>query len=206
MNNEKLIKPNYDYAMQHLYIEMFLADAVTFIRCQNIFDHENFDQRLQKSAEFLKQYVDVYKVVPEVEIINAACSANFASLSLPEENYEWLMNEFENFSRHKGLERAIIESSDLLEAGDYGPVEKLIRDAIQISLTKDMGTDYFEDPRARLAALKDGNGQLSTGWPSVDRRLYGGFNRGELNIFCAGCVVGDTEIKIVRLIDLKNFD
>jgi KaiC/GvpD/RAD55 family RecA-like ATPase len=96
------------------------------------------------------------------------------------------MDEFENFSRHKGLERAIITSSDLLEAGDYGPVEKLIKDAIQISLNKDMGTDYFEDPRGRLEALKDGNGQISTGWPSIDKKLYGGFNRGELNIFCAG--------------------
>jgi replicative DNA helicase len=111
---------------------------------------------------------------------------DFNPAALPRENYDWLMNEFENFSRHKGLERAIIESSDLLEAGDYGPVEKLIKDAIQISLNKDMGTDYFEDPRARLEALKDGNGQISTGWPSIDKKLYGGFNRGELNIFCSG--------------------
>ena len=49
-----------------------------------------------------------------------------------------------------------------------------------------MGTDYFDDPRARLTKLKDGNGQISTGWPSIDKKLYGGFNRGELNIFCAG--------------------
>jgi archaellum biogenesis ATPase FlaH len=49
-----------------------------------------------------------------------------------------------------------------------------------------MGTDYFADPRERLSKLKDGNGQISTGWPSIDRKLYGGFNRGELNIFCAG--------------------
>ena len=33
-------------------------------------------------------------------------------------------------------------------------------------------------------ALKDNNGQNSTGWPSMDRKLYGGFNRGELQIFC----------------------
>jgi replicative DNA helicase len=48
-----------------------------------------------------------------------------------------------------------------------------------------MGTDYFADPRARLSKLKDNNGQISTGWPAVDKKLYGGFNRGELNIFCA---------------------
>ena len=179
-------KPNYDYETQKLYIEMFLSDAETFIRVQNIFDPENFDQRLQGVAEFINKYVDEYKVMPEAKIVNAQCHSDFNPVPLPKENYDWLMDEFENFSRHKGLERAIIKSSDLLEAGDYGPVEKLIKDAIQISLNKDMGTDYFEDPKARLSKLKDGNGQISTGWPSIDKKLYGGFNRGELNIFCAG--------------------
>ncbi len=178
-------KPNYDYEMQKLYLEMFLSDAETFIRCQNIFDPENFDQRLRDSAEFITKYVDEYKVMPEAQIVNASTKSEFQPAQLPKENYEWLMDEFENFSRHKGLERAIIKSSDLLESGDYGPVEKLIKDAIQISLNKDMGTNYFEDPRARLEKLKSSNGQISTGWPGVDKKLYGGFNRGELNIFCA---------------------
>jgi len=186
MNKKQQNKPNYDSDMQKLYLEMFLSDAETFIRCQNIFDPENFDRKLKEAAEFMTTYVDKYKVVPETDIINAACKTDLKTVSLPKENYEWLMEEFENFSRHKGLERAILKSADLLEAGDYGPVEKLIKDAIQISLNKDMGTDYFEDPRARLTKLKDGNGQISTGWPSIDKKLYGGFNRGELNIFCAG--------------------
>jgi KaiC/GvpD/RAD55 family RecA-like ATPase len=180
-----MTKPNYDFDMQKLYLEMFLSDAETFIRCQNIFDPENFDQRLRASASFITKYVDDYKVMPETAIVNAACKLEFNTLQLPRENYEWLMDEFENFSRHKGLERAIIGSADLLEKGDYGPVEKLIKDAIQISLNKDMGTNYFEDPRARLEKLKSNNGQISTGWPSVDKKLYGGFNRGELNIFAA---------------------
>ena len=186
MSKEKAPKPNYNYDIQRLYLEMFMSDAETFVRCQNIFDPLNFDQRLQDIATFINKYVDEYKVMPEATIVNASTGSDLNPVQLPKENYEWLMNEFEQFSRHKGLERAIIDSSDLLEAGDYGPVEKLIKDAIQISLNKDMGTDYFEDPRARLNKLKDGNGQISTGWPSIDKKLYGGFNRGELNIFCAG--------------------
>jgi len=182
---EKNNKPNYSYDVQKLYLEMFLSDAVTFVRCQNIFDFENFDRKLQPAAEFIKTYVDVYKVMPEPAIVNASCNTNFDSIVVPEENYLWLMDEFERFSRHKSLERAIIKSSDLLETGDYGPVEKLIKEAIQVSLNKDMGIDYFEDPRGRLEGLKNSNGQISTGWPSVDKKLYGGFNRGELNIFCA---------------------
>jgi len=35
-------------------------------------------------------------------------------------------------------------------------------------------------------ALKDNNGQVSTGWPALDKKLFGGFNRGELNIFAGG--------------------
>ena len=177
--------PDYSYEVQKLYIEMFMSDAETFVRCQNIFEPLNFDRKLQDVAKFITEYVNEYKVMPESQIVNASCAMDLQPAILPKENYEWLMNEFENFSRHKGLERAILASADLLEQGDYGPVEKLIKDAIQISLNKDMGTDYFEDPRARLEGLKNSNGQISTGWPSVDKKLYGGFNRGELNIWCA---------------------
>jgi archaellum biogenesis ATPase FlaH len=184
-NNKDTVVPNYSYEIQKLYLEMFMSDAVTFVRCQNIFDPENFDRKLHDTAKFITEYVNEYKVMPEASIVNASCNVDLNPVELPEENYSWLMNEFEQFSRHKGLERAILKSADLLEKGDYGPVEKMIKDAVQISLQKDMGTDYFEDPRARLEALKNSNGQISTGWPTVDKKLYGGFNRGELNIWCA---------------------
>lgn len=164
---------------------MFLSDAETFTRCQSIFDPENFDQRLHDTAKFITKYVDDYKVIPDPNIVNASCSTALQAVNLPKENYDWLLDEFERFSRHKSLERAILKSADMLEKGEYTPVEKLIKDAIQISLNKDMGTDYFENPKARLERLKGSNGQISTGWPSVDKKLYGGFNRGELNIFAA---------------------
>jgi replicative DNA helicase len=35
-------------------------------------------------------------------------------------------------------------------------------------------------------ALKDNNGQISTGWPGLDKKLFGGMNKGELNIFAGG--------------------
>ena len=177
--------PDYTYTVQKLYLEMFLADAETFIRCQNIFDPELFDQRLRSTAKFITEHVDRYKVMPELVQVNAACESNLEAVTMQKENFEWLMDQFEQFTRHKALERAIIRSADLLDKGEYSPVERLIKEAIQISLNKDMGTDYFADPRARLEGLKSSNGQISTGWPSVDKKLYGGFNRGELNIFAA---------------------
>jgi len=99
---------------------------------------------------------------------------------------EWFMNEFESFTRRMELERAILKAADLLEAGDFDPVEKLIKDAVQISLTKDMGTDYFANPTDRLNKYFNNGGQVSTGWPQMDRLLYGGFSRGELTVFAGG--------------------
>ena len=41
-----------------------------------------------------------------------------------------------------------------------------------------------------LKALRDSNGQVSTGWAAIDKKLFGGFNRGELNIFAGGSGAG----------------
>ena len=178
---------DYGYDIQRVYLEMMLGDPVTFVRCQSIFDPSLFDRRLQKAAEFMNTYVEEHSLMPTQDILNAATGSDLkVAADLREEHYDWLMNDFETFIRHKGLERAILESADLLEKGEYGPVEEKIKQAVQVGLTRDMGTDYFADPRARLMRIKDKNGQVSTGWKSVDDKLFGGMNRGELNIFAAG--------------------
>ncbi len=182
---------DYGYEVQKLYLELMLADAEVFVRCQGIFDHTLFDRKLQDAAEFINVYAKEYSVLPDYEMVNASCRTD---LKRPEEikdgHKDWLMDEFELFTRHKAIERAIITSADLLEKHDYGQVETLIKEAVQIGLARDMGTDYFEDPRARLMGLKDKNGQISTGWPCLDRKLFGGMNRGELNIFAGGSGAG----------------
>lgn len=182
---------DYGYDIQKLYLEMMISDAATFVRCQSIFDYKLFDRKLQKSADFINSYVDEHNVMPTFDIINAATQSDFKDVEgLKEEHYDWLLNDFETFIRHKGLERAINESADLLEKGEYGPVEDKIKQAVQIGLQKDLGTDYFANPRERLMKIKDKNGQVSTGWKNMDDKLFGGMNRGELNIFAGGSGAG----------------
>jgi len=182
---------DYDHDVQKLYLEIMLSDAETFVRCQGIFDHTLFDRKLQETAEFVHQYVDQYSVMPEFNIVNAACKADLQPPGdLKDGHLDWFLDDFEQFTRHKSLERAILKSADLLEKHNYGEVEALIKEAVQIGLARDMGTDYFADPRSRLLSLKDKNGQVSTGWATVDKKLFGGFNRGELNIFAGGSGAG----------------
>jgi len=178
---------DYGLDVQKLFLEMMLQDAESYVRVQNIYNPENFDRSLRPAAAFIKAHSNEHKTLPAPEQIAAVTGIKLNTIAdLDEGNFAWFMEEFEAFTRRQELERAILKSADLLEKGEYAPVEKLIKDAVQISLTKDMGTDYFADPRSRLTALKDGNGQNSTGWPSLDRLLYGGFNRGELQIWAGG--------------------
>jgi archaellum biogenesis ATPase FlaH len=182
---------DYTFDVQKLYLEMMLADAESFARAQNIFDSNNFDRKLMPIAKFIKEYAEQYKVLPEVDLVNAKFDIKLKTAKdLDPSHFNWLLDEFETFSRHKALERAILESADLLEHGDYAPVEDKIKAAVNIGLTRDMGTDYFDDPRGRLERLKNSNGQISTGWANIDKKLFGGFNRGELNIFAGGSGAG----------------
>jgi archaellum biogenesis ATPase FlaH len=177
----------YDAAVQKLFIEMMLADPQSYVRVQNIFNPNNFDRSLQSAAKFIKEHCEKHVIMPLHEQINAATSNSFQPIpGMTEEHIGWFLTEFEGFTKQKELERAILKAADMLEKGDFDPVEKIIKDAVQISLTKDLGTDYFEDPITRLTKIKNNNGQTSTGWTTLDQKLYGGFNRGELNIFAGG--------------------
>jgi len=177
----------YSVDLQKLFLEMMMQDAQNYVRVQNIFNAENFDRSLKDTADFIKTHCTDHATMPTYEMIKATTGLELKPIpEMAEGHNDWFMLEFEGFTRRNELERAILKSADLLEKGEYDPVEKLIKDAVQISLTKDMGTDYFEDPRARLMALKDNNGQVSTGWANLDRKLFGGMNKGELNIFAGG--------------------
>ena len=177
----------YTPELQKLFLEMMMQDAQSFVRVANIYNPENFDRSLRETAKFIQSHSAEYKTLPTYEQIKALTGVELRPIPEAGDGHqEWFMKEFEGFSRKEELSRAILKAADLLEEGDYDPVEKLIKDAVQIGLTKDLGTDYFADPHARIDKYFNSGGQVSTGWPTMDKILYGGFSRGELNIFAGG--------------------
>ena len=96
------------------------------------------------------------------DIIKAQTGEDIEKLDNIIQHTDWFIDEFETFCRHKSIEKAIIDSADLLETGRYGEVESRIKDAAQVGLARSLGTDYFEDPR-RLEKLKDNKDKISTG-------------------------------------------
>jgi archaellum biogenesis ATPase FlaH len=177
---------DYNVDIQKVFLTMMISDTQLYTRIMNILNPENFDKTLRPAAKFIKEYNDQYNILPDVIQIQAVTGLELTAITLQDQHHDWFLDEFEQFTKRQELERAIIQSADLLEKNDWNTIQTLIKNAYEIHLLKDMGTDYFSDPRGRLMTLKNSNGQISTGWPCIDRKLYGGFNRGELQIFAGG--------------------
>ena len=182
--NEQVKEYNVD--LQRLFVEFLAQDKDLFARVNGIIDPLYFDRELRKAVEFIQEHAAGYSALPTLEQIKATTNIELQELKDVDERHQnWFIDEFETFCKHKALEGAILESADMLEKGQYGPVERKIKEAVQIGLAKHMGTDYWQDPAERIERVRNQRGGTSTGWKDIDNKLYGGFNRGELNIFAA---------------------
>lgn len=174
----------YDYATQVLFISMMLTDPELYTRCSNILLPSYFDKKLVPAVKFLMKFAEDHNGLPNKQIMNAQTNLEFEILDINDSHKEWFLDSIEDFCKSKAIEKAILSGAQMLEEGKYGDIEKLIKDAVLISLQRDLGTDYFADPKERLEKLKEMNGTVSTGWKSVDKIAYQiGF--GELILFTA---------------------
>ena len=182
---------DYNEDIQYLFLQFLISDSDLFARCQNIVNPEFFSRKFKPTVELLVSHSKDYNSLPTIDQINAVGSADIEALvNITPDHQNWFMDEFETFCRHKALEQAIIESTDLLENKDYGSVEEKIKKAVQTGLVKDLGLEYFENPKERLEWIKKQAGAVSTGWKGIDQKLYGGLNRGEITIFAGGSGAG----------------
>ena len=170
--------------LQKLFLGFLISDKELYVRVQALVVPTYFNNKLRPAVEFINQHADEYNSMPTVDQIRAKTELGLElDADITARHKDWFMDEFQDFAKFKALEQAILASADDIEKGEYFSVEKRVKEASDVGLTKNLGTDYFEDPKTRLQKLKDNNGQVSTGWTSIDKKLFGGFNKGELNIF-----------------------
>jgi len=177
----------YTVELQQLFIEFLAQDKDLFLRVNNIVEASYFDRTLRKTVVFLQEHVASYGALPTTDQIKALTGIKLAGIgdTVDDRHKSWFIDEFEAFCKHKALEAAILQSADLVEKGEFGEVERIIKEAVQVGLAKHMGINYWDDPKERINAARHERAGTSTGWKSVDYKLFGGFNPGELNIFAA---------------------
>ena len=182
---------DYGEDIQELFLRFLVTDPDVFVRVNNIVQPYMFNRKYREAVEFLKEHANKYNSIPTLEQLEAVNGIDLKPVEdVHESHMNWFMDEFEQFCKHKALEKAILDSTDLLENQDYGTVEVMIKEASQVGLVSDFGLDYYENPKERLQWIKDQAGAISTGWKNFDQKLYGGLNRGELTVFAGGSGAG----------------
>jgi len=182
---------NYSPEIQELFLRFIVSDPELFVRVNTIVAPYMFDKKFQKTVTFLQEHTTEYNSIPTIDQIEATTGLFLERVEGIGDNHtDWFLDSIERFCRHKALEKAILDSTDLLESGDYGAVENKIKDATQVCLIKDLGLEYFENPKERLEWIKQQSGAVSSGWKMFDQKLYGGLNRGEITIFAGGSGAG----------------
>ena len=142
-----------DDKKQKLLIEYLISSPDTFALCQGIVKKDYFDPEFRNSVDFIKGYYDEYNTTPSPDQINAETSVKFEKRDVRPDEIEYCSTEVESFCRRRAIEQAILASPELLEKGDHGTIEQTLRDAIMVSLNKDLGLRYFEDVEGRLERM-----------------------------------------------------
>lgn len=176
----------YTEEVQNMFLQFLISEPDLFARSMAILEQDYFNRKFRATVKFLKSHAEKHNTLPMLEQIQAVGGTQLLPIeNVTPEHQDWFLNEFETFCKHKALEKAIIDSTEDLESKNYGAVEERIKAATQIGLVKDLGLEYFANPKERLQWIKEQAGAYSTGWKGIDQKLYGGLNRAEITIFAA---------------------
>lgn len=189
MNNKREQAELKDYSedVQKVLLQFMVSSNTAFVRSQSIIKADYWNERLRPACRYILKFADEYHALPAPEQIEAETGTKLPIMEgLKDQHIEWFLDTIEEFCRHKAMESLIYDGPKLLEKGDYAEVERRSKENMMISLQKELGTDYWDNPLERLQRMRDRSSMTSTGWRDIDRKLNGGMNRGELTFFAGG--------------------
>jgi len=192
MNNQK----------QRLLIEYLISSPDLWAQCAHIISSKYWDPEFRDTIEFIQSYQEEYQKIPNPDKILAETGVTISLKEITGDTIEWCANEIEIFCKNKAIEAAARKIPRLMEKKNWGAIENEFKEALTISLHRNLGLDYFDDPEYRLKKMKEQKDLIKTGWKTVDYSLFGGIKRGELLIFAGESGAG----KSMSLLNLaRNF-
>ena len=127
--------------------------------------------------------IDYVSTIAEINSFDKSCIGD----------REFLLDTVETFARQRAMEYAIRKAVGILnEDGDTGAVEELVKSALLVNRSVDVGQDYFADISSRLKRNAEDNRSqlLPTAFVTHNRNLEGGLARKELAMVAAPPGVG----------------
>ena len=103
-----------------------------------------------------------------------------AAYQASDEDLEYVREEFSKFCKNQQLKKALLNSVDLLKAGDFDGIKYLVESALKAGQDKNVGHEYNKDIESRFR--EDARTILPTPWGRVNDILQGGLGNGDFGL------------------------
>jgi replicative DNA helicase len=186
---------SYGISFQTKVISALLTDKPFLQNVSDIITDEYFSNTAHKWVvnEVIKYYtkyhcpptmdvlkVELKRVDNEVLQLSIKEQLKEAYRSSDESDLSYVEEEFTNFCKNQQLKRALLNSVDLLKAGDYDSIRTLVDSALRSGQDKNIGHEYNKDIESRFN--EDDRNPIPTPWNTFNEMIQGGLGEGDLGL------------------------
>jgi len=138
-------------------------------------------------------YYEKYHTTPTMEVLKVEMkkvSNEVLQLSIKEqlreayqasnEDLEYVEHEFSSFCKNQQLKKALLNSVDLLNSGDFEAIRGLIDNALKAGAEKNIGHEYIKDTEARYR--EEARTIVPTPWNKFNELMQGGLGNGDFGL------------------------
>jgi len=163
------------------------------INIHDIISDEYFESQAHKwiIKEILKYY-DKYHTTPSLEVLKVeikklqnevlqiAVKEQLREAYKESDDLAYVEEEFSAFCKNQMLKKALLNSVDLLQAGDYDSIKYMIESAMKAGQDKNLGHEYNKDIETRYR--EEHRIVIPTPWSEFNNILQGGLGNGDFGL------------------------
>ena len=171
-----------------------LTDKAFLLNVRDTIQEDYFDADAHKwILKNIIQYFDKYHTVITMdvlkielvkidnEVLKTAIKEELRnSYQASQQDLEYVQEEFTTFCKNQKLKQALMDSADLLNAGDYDAIRGMIETALKAGMDKNIGHEYLKDIESRYR--ENYRPTVPTPWRVLNEGIQGGFGPGDLGI------------------------
>lgn len=194
---------DFGYSFQIKLISALFKDKVFLQQIVDILDSNYFDSEANiVILDMIKDYFSEYKNAPTLEamkikivemdndLLKKTIAENIkaAFANLDAEDLDFVKEKALEFCKNQEIKKAIVNSVELLNNGDYDSIKALVDNALKAGLERNVGHEYKTSVEERY--LESVRNTVKTQWEAVDDIADGGLGKGELGVFVAPAGIG----------------
>lgn len=184
----------YGTAFQVKVLSSLLTHKEFLQNIHDILSEEYFDNSAHKwiIGEILNYY-EQYHTTPTMEVLKVEMKKienEVLQISIKEQlreayqassdDLEYVEKEFSSFCKNQQLKKALLNSVDLLNSGDFESIRGLIDNALKAGAEKNIGHEYNKDTEGRYR--EEARAVVPTPWNKFNDLMQGGLGNGDFGL------------------------